>query len=613
MSQQAAAVGGMNAAILVRRLLFFVLLFGLVFFYLVLTFKGLTAADGIDSAQLGREIARGNGFTTKVVRPAAVWQVEQNELKNPGVSGDNLNLDSFTDTYNAPLLPYVYSVALKLVGGTNFDQFQLVEDARTIYRLDRVIAAVCIICFLISLGVNYLLISRIFDVKIAGVTVILMAVCDLMWRFTHTGLPQMLLLLLFSCAMFFMHQALERTIEGRSSLVPVLIAAVFFTLMVLTKWLTIWLVLGAIVYALFTLRPRGVAAIVFVVSLVVGCGFSLFKNYEQTGTFSGAAGLSLYGGIIETEAGIMRTGDPSDDTYAIAYNIKSLLTSTATNFLRQITGLFTNLGSIVAAPLFFLALLHPFKRAAISRFRWGILVVWVMGAIGMAIYGIGTKATSPNQLHILFAPLMAAYGLAFLSIVWSKLDIAAGSGFQRYGHFAIVVLLSAGPFVFSTPKAFKNAVTQGADREYPVWPPYWPPLLSKTLHNSTEEDEIVVSDQPWAVAWYADRISYWLPRRITEFEDIESIAKDQKMSVAGILVTPSSFEDNPLYQVSPFAMQEDFAALILDPVAMGLNKYKGSGLRGQARELSTILARYPEMSPLFPGRIHYYSARPVVR
>lgn len=70
-------VGGFDSAVLIRRLLFFVLLFGLVFFYLILTFKGLTSAKGIEQAQIGREIARGNNSTTKVIRPAAVWQAEK--------------------------------------------------------------------------------------------------------------------------------------------------------------------------------------------------------------------------------------------------------------------------------------------------------------------------------------------------------------------------------------------------------------------------------------------------------------------------------------------------------------------------------------------------------
>ena len=72
-------VGGFDNATLISRLLFFLVLFGLVGFYLILSFKGLTSEKGIEQAQIGREIARGNNATTKVIRGAAVWQAKTAE------------------------------------------------------------------------------------------------------------------------------------------------------------------------------------------------------------------------------------------------------------------------------------------------------------------------------------------------------------------------------------------------------------------------------------------------------------------------------------------------------------------------------------------------------
>ena len=150
-------------------------------------------------------MARGNNSTTKVIRPAAVWQAEKNEK-------EEIDLTAFHDTYHSPLNPYVYGAVLKAVGGDDFDKFQMKEDKKTVYALDRVIASVSVIFFLIAVGINYLLISRVFDVKIAGVTALLMILSDLMWQFTQTGLPQMLMLLLFSFALFFIYRALEASI-----------------------------------------------------------------------------------------------------------------------------------------------------------------------------------------------------------------------------------------------------------------------------------------------------------------------------------------------------------------------------------------------------------------
>ncbi|MDC1448424.1 PQQ-binding-like beta-propeller repeat protein, partial [bacterium] len=283
----------------------------------------------------GREIARGNNFTTKVIRPAAIKQAEKTD------SGE-VALDNFYDTYHSPLNPFIYGAVLKAVGGDDFDKYQLVTSSQSIYRLDRVIAAVSVICFLIAIGVNYLLISRVFDVRIAGVVALLMALSDLMWQFTHTGLPQMLMLLLFSCALFFAYRAMEATVEGKVALGPVLVAAVFFALLALAHWLSIWITIGFVIYAAFFFRPKGVAALAVLGILLLFSLYFVGKNLEWTGSPAGTAGLTLYGGLTDSEEGIMRAVDTSDKTYAIIYNMNSLLLNTFRNILVQADALYTN-------------------------------------------------------------------------------------------------------------------------------------------------------------------------------------------------------------------------------------------------------------------------------
>jgi len=599
-------VGGVETAVLVRRLLFFVVIAALVWFYLILTFRGLTTARGIEQAQIGREIASGHDATTKVIRPAAVWKAEQ-------VEGVTLEFDDMYDTYHSPLGPFVYGAVLKLVGGEDFDRFQMVEDKRTIYRLDQVIAAVAVIFFLISIGVNYLLISRIFDGKIAGVTALLMIFCDLMWKFTHTGLPTMLMLLLFSCALFFIYRALEASIEKRGAIGAIIIASVFLALLALAHWLTIWITLGFILYAAFFFKPKGVSGLLVIGILFVFSLYFMGKNLEWTGSPTGVAGMTIYGGLTESEEALMRTSDPSEETYRVLHNLNSLILNTSSSMLQQTERLYNNFGAIVSAPLFFFALLHPFKRESIAKFRWIVLLMWFMAALGMALYGLSEKATDSNQLHILFAPIMAAYGLAFISILWSRLDLPAGSAFMRYGHFVIVVLVSAGPLLLSIPQTLRVGLANKGEKR-PVWPPYWPGALNRTLHDATEETDIIFSDQPWAVAWYADRLSIWMPRRVGEFEYLEDLAADQKLNTSGILISPTSFESNPLYYYGSFGRDEDFGALLLNGAAIFTREDTGkNGIRYRDPKITEVIGRYPAMESLVGSQLLYYSKQPIIR
>ena len=51
------------------RLAFYALAIGLALIHVFITFRGLSTAAGMEQAQLAREIARGNGYQTKVIRP----------------------------------------------------------------------------------------------------------------------------------------------------------------------------------------------------------------------------------------------------------------------------------------------------------------------------------------------------------------------------------------------------------------------------------------------------------------------------------------------------------------------------------------------------------------
>ncbi|OYV00030.1 MAG: hypothetical protein CFE26_24625, partial [Verrucomicrobiales bacterium VVV1] len=189
-----------DTGIIVRRSLFFLLLVLMTLGQLFILFRGLNSPQAMDQAQIAREISRGNGFTTKFIRPVAYHQAQKAKGTVP--------FEAFEDTYHAPLNPLINAAVLKLIGADSKNDWSMGEN-QMVFPLDRIIAAVSTLFFLMAIGVNYLLISRIFDAKIAGVCAILMLFCQTFWDFSLSGLPQMLLLLLFSCGAYFAYRAVE--------------------------------------------------------------------------------------------------------------------------------------------------------------------------------------------------------------------------------------------------------------------------------------------------------------------------------------------------------------------------------------------------------------------
>lgn len=599
---------------MIRRILFFLVLISFTLLHLLPLFRGLDTPQAMEQAQIGREIARGNGATTKFIRPLAYYEAEK--ANNSGA----VPFTGFKDTYHAPLNPLILGAVLKLVGADEENAWPMGKN-EFIYPLDRVIALVSTLFFLMAIGVTYLLVGRIFDAKIAGVTAVLMLLCDLFWKYSQSGLPQMLLLLLFTCGLYFTYRAVEAAEEGKMTFAPALVGATFFVLMVLTHWLTAWIFLGYLIFAAFAFKPRGVVALSALAMLAAAVAFPLLRASDFSGQPFGTGFYVLYNGLASgTEATIMR----NHDLESAPLSLDGLLLKILSTTLVQFSDILPFLGGILAAPVFFIALLHPFKRASIANFRWAIVLMWIFAALGMALFGIDNlKSLNPNQIHLLFAPLMAAYGLAFISILWSRLEVVNEVAFLRNAHYFAVIILSSAPMVLSLPQKVKIGLAF-RERGVPQWPPYLPSILNDKIPkllkpDQQEQDEnttrIVVSDQPWAVAWYADRLSLWLPNTKRGFERLEDRATSLGTPFAGILISPSSAgsDSAPVIrgQYGEFASLV-FNGLVVDITAPGVQQ-AGFQIFDRDPKLAEIYRRYPYLEPLAGTDLIYYGERAAKR
>lgn len=591
-----------DAGMLIRRSLFLLVLLILAFGNIFVLFQGLNSPTAMDQAQISREIARGNGITTKFIRPIAYYQAEN-------TAGRTVTFEGFQDTFHAPLNLLVNAAVLKLAGGDDESTWAL-RDKEMIFPLDRIIAAVSTIFFLLAIGVNYLLISRIFDVKIASVTAILMLFCDSMWGFSLSGLPQMLMLLLFSCALYFAYRAEESSSEGGLPLIPAMVTGIFLTLLALTHWMTVWLAFGYLIYAAIAIRPRGLVAAGILFIMILAVIWPVTRNNAVSGMPLGTAYLTLYSGLgSSSEEAIMRSAS-LDDAPAIVDGILGKVLRTS---LLQLTDIVPFLGGIIVAPLFFLCLLHPFKRSSIANFRWAILLMFIGTSLAMAFFGVSSNPLDPNQLHILFAPIMTAYGLAFISIMWTRLEIVAATPMLRNVHYMIIVFICALPLILSLPQKVRLGMHLRDRGGVPHWPPYYAPALAIGLKSIVEKNQIVFSDQPWAVAWYADRMSIWLPPTRSGFESLESKAADLRTPANGILITPSSHGAGSISNV--MGVYRDFASVVLDgkvsqATSLSPDPRAGTAIFNRDQKIESIMRRYPNRTFLMGiGDMAYYSDR----
>lgn len=495
------------------------LLFGLQLF---VTFGGLSSPMAMDQAQVARAISRGEGFKTQVIRPYAWRQMLANEKDIP--------VTEMKDSSQPPLPSLVLAPVFKVLSA-----YSECTPSTSVYAFDRVTAGISLMFFMASMVVVYLIVERLFDVRIASWTLVMMALCEWLWNVATSGLSHMMVLFFFSCSIYLLVLLMERSLDGRRGGQGLALSlGISITLMLFSHWLSIWLIFGIIVGAAFFVTPRRYAAVIAVVPLLALVGWAV-RNYSVSGDLMGAS-KSVVQSIFswKTESILLRDFSGAPQPIFLSFVIRKLEAS----FTGQFKEVFSFFGLALPALLFFPALLHPFKRAETSNIRWVLGIVWAFAAVGMLLNGLPEGADDDQQLHHIFIPLFGAYGLAFTVVLWSRLSISRGSGWlAQHGVLLGACVITALPLLAALPgKITQGLILQG---KFSQWPPYLPDRLAR-LKEMVNKNEVLISDMPWAVAWYADRSCIWLPLTQEEVKEMTKLSATHQRPIAGMIFTPWS-------------------------------------------------------------------------
>lgn len=502
-------------------LLFAGTLGALIFLEMFVTFRGLSSPMGMDQAQLARQLANGQGFHTKVVRPYA-WRLFAANR------GDSVPPSKQMDIFNPPLQPLVLAPVFKVLGKATAPS----DGTERIYLPDRVIACVALLFFLGSITVNFLTVRQLFDIRVAVATTLGLVVCQAMWDVVRSGLPQMQLLFLFSLAMLLMVKGITRSNQKESVTGIAIGIGLLCAAMLMTHWMAIWLVLGLACCAALFLTNGGVSAAAVCGPPLVALALWAARMHSACGDYLGAAkALALSLLRLESTSVVLRDFSAANPPVAM----DALTRKVSVNLTAQISDLPTHLGASVAALLFFVSMMHTFRSPTVMKFRWVLFITWLCAAIGMAAVGLPERATDDNAIHIIFIALMSAYGFAFLTVLWGRVMQGRRSWWKEHGHVTLALAISAFPILTVLPSdAMLGLHLKGA---FAHWPPYLPDRIAK-LNTFTKDEEFLFSDAPWAVAWYADRHCVWLPSDRQEFGDMRARLEAHGNPVAGFLITP---------------------------------------------------------------------------
>jgi len=480
-------------------------------FMLIVRFKGLSEAEGMDQAQIAREVARGNGLVTQYVRPADLYFAARR--------GENTITEKLPDTYHPPLWPLVNGVVFRFanVESWNFERGNLV------YRGDQVVAAVGIVFLLLSFIAAWWLARQLFDERVAWVTVGLMAVGAPFWMFAMSGLSQTMTLFFFLVAMNTFCRATTRHTNGESGTpLWLLLTAVAMGLATLSHGLLFFPMLALLGFVLIAFGKHRFWAVLMALLYLCVLAPWLIRNQMEFGMPLGKGFYTILGGIGPSSGEMFSRLDPNFNRFPLV----GLFRKTFTGVVDQFANLVRFQGGLILVPIFFLALLHPFKRPTAALFRWGAALLYFALLFGMGLFGNIDGLTSANQLQILMTPIFVAYAVALMVMLTSR--------FSVYAKLVRIAML--GVVFFLVMPGFLKMVLFDPMRLH--YPPYMPPSIS-LMGRLTEPQEVVSADIPWAVAWYADRRTLQMPNTPEAFTAISDFRR-LGAPIAGLLITPYS-------------------------------------------------------------------------
>ena len=159
-----------------------------------------------------------------------------------------------------------------------------------------------------------------------------------------------------------------------------------------------------------------------------------------------------------------------------------------------------------------------------------------------------------NQLHVVLVPVLTMLGLAVMAVLWARLRGDRPTLWSDFGYALVVIFISGWPML----SGIYNGLVVGLFYKDGLvhWPPYMPDRTA-LLGKMVEPNEVIVSDQPWAVAWYADRACLWLPKDKEQYHAFAKLAKEQGHPVAGLVLSPmSSMEDRLHSQMTGYSSRD---------------------------------------------------------
>jgi len=525
--------------------LFALLVMAVILFYTGTQFTGLRDREGMDLAQLGRNLAAHRGYVTRVIRPMDVGYLQSVGLAP--LAGESVVLP---ELWTPPVYPWVLSLMMRVsrpgvdlsatesslklrpdemppAGDWQATQL-LVGAARTqAERGDRAVVIVAWLFYAVGVVVLYALGRALFDHRVAVLSIFLYLFCDPLLDACLAGKPVAFLAILFMLSAYALVKAEQWSLGGKSDrwvLSALAVCGLVVGLGTLTQYAFISVLVPVLIYAGKSMKRQrwqwklGICAGAVLLVLLPW----MARNWKVSRT---AFGLSRF--VVTDQPLLLNPDDAAGQlqmerqlTVDTKFRFRQVWQRALVNWDRLYRSTLPGVGASFVMVYFLASLLHRFRREDVFRLRR--YVFWsVMAAFGW----LGFGGPPGWNFFLVFLPLMMLYGAAFFFVMFERLQFRAR--WIRRGLVGLFAVLNMMAFVFTIlpPEARQP------------YPPYDGGVVA-AMGRTFKQNELLAADIPWAVAWYGDRSAVLLPADEKDYLKIN----DEIHVFSGIYVTQATLD-----------------------------------------------------------------------
>ncbi|MGC4046132.1 MAG: glycosyltransferase family 39 protein [Armatimonas sp.] len=437
----------------------------LVLYYKTMFF-GLANNAAMDYAQLGKNLADGRGFTTFYIRPLALTH------------GDNLM--NQPDLINSPLFPFLLALSFGARGATDASAVQVSG-----------------LFYLLTVPVLYLLGCRVFSRNVALLAVAVYAANPLMLEYATSGMPVTLQAFLMTCLLLLMHQFLVR-IQGRADdpqrPIPhaqlVGIGALTGALYLTDS--SMFPLIPVMVLAVFSIlrANNSIRAITsFAVPLVLLILPWMFRLGRLTGNpIYGLRGMEIWMGTKGFYMGGLAYRTMPADLVPGPGLFQAVVRKIVLG-VGEIIQTFPQVSASWMLAFLLPSLLFRFRDTATNSLRTIMMYCFLATMLGMLPFGVDMPLFAP------LIPIMLVFAIAYLLRLLDQSNPPKSTRILLASLLAVSVVL---PLLRGTILSDKPTPTDGVK-------------TAQALKKVAGQNDAFLTDQPWLVAWYANRPAVWIP------------------------------------------------------------------------------------------------------